>query len=259
MKIQILEDDRFYDYHTKPVKGKEIFDVTKTGMSFYDEFVTNPSYMEKQKNLKAEIQYMTPLEYFYGCASIFNSTADKQLSQTGADKNTIEHLKAVINEYGKQFPVTILNFAQNTQEGRHRMYVAGELFGWQEKFPVMVIDFADKEKAKADEDRKNKEGIYNKLSSVSRNSLQYNFSSIEDFKDQLLWDADRVFEYDDYLRNGFKIYEDNKYITISTNGVELKISKNEIKIREDNQQDLDDVIPYDDITYDDVEKILNSI
>ena len=43
MKIQILEDDRFYDYHTKPVKGKEIFDVTKTGMSFYDEFVTNPS------------------------------------------------------------------------------------------------------------------------------------------------------------------------------------------------------------------------
>ena len=59
--------------------------------------------------------------------------------------------------------------------------------------------------------------------------------------------------------NGFKIHEDNKYITISTNGVELKISKNEIKIREDNQQDLDDVIPYDDITYDDVEKILNSI
>lgn len=231
MKIRILKEDKFFNYHTNPVKDKEIFDVTKTGMGYYDDFITNPSYMEKVKNLKVKIQYMTPKDYFTHCAKIFNTSVDKQIDETKANEDNIKYLISVIKEYGKQFPVSILDFANNTQEGRHRMYVAGELFGWDETFPVMIIDFSNKEKAKQEEERKNKEEIISKLNTIANNSLQYSFQDIEEIKDQLLWDADRVFEYEPELRNNFKIKEDNKFIIISTNGVKYKISKSDINIK----------------------------
>ena len=258
MKIQILEDDRFYDYKTKPVKGKDIFDTTKTGMSFYDNFISDPAYMEKAKNLKAEIQYMTPADYFQYCAYIFNSNADKGINQVAADKDTIDHLKAVITEYGKQFPIPILDFANNTQEGRHRMYVAAQMFGWGEEFPVMVVDFADKEKAKEQENRKNKEEIERKLKDIARDVLEYKYSDIDEFKDELEYMADNKLRYYDELRDDFNVTEDNNSIVISTNGVSYTIDKSDITIRETPDIDYDD-ISFEDITDDDVEKALNSI
>lgn len=42
-------------------------------------------------------------------------------------------------KYKRKFPLPYLNLADNAQEGRHRMAVAAELFGWNEKFPVLVV------------------------------------------------------------------------------------------------------------------------
>jgi hypothetical protein len=138
-------EEQFYDYHTEEVSGSDIFSLKTTGMSYYNNFINDPYYMEDAKNLKAEIKQLTPKEYFEGCAEIFNSSVDKQVSYTSMDEDTIEHLKQVITQYKKRFPVTFLNYAHKQQEGRHRMYVAGELFGWDTKHPVMIITWADED------------------------------------------------------------------------------------------------------------------
>lgn len=139
-------EQKFYDYRTKDFDGKNPFDETKTGVSFYNQFFTDPDYMEEYKNLKHSIVQMTPKEYFQECAKIFNSTYQNQVSQTKADKQNIEHLKDVLLRWKKTFPITFLNYADNSQEGRHRMFVVGELLGWDTKFPVMIVEHADKEK-----------------------------------------------------------------------------------------------------------------
>ncbi len=231
MKIKIIEayldsEKQFYDYGTGTVDGSNIFDSRHTGTN-YDDFITDSDYMEKEKNLKANIVQMTPDEYFHACAKIFKSSYNSQINQIKADVQVLEHLKEVILKYKKQFPITTLDYARNTQEGRHRMYVAGELFGWDIKFPVMVVNFADEKQ----EAKKNETEIKRKLEKVAKNSLDYTFSNIEEFKNQLLWDADRVFEYEDKLKDDFKIRENNEIIIISTKDVEYRISKSKIKIK----------------------------
>ena len=154
-------DQKFYDYGTKIFDGNNPFDVRKTGMSFYNQFFTDPDYMEEYKNLKHKIIELSPKEYFRECARIFNSTYENQINQTKADKQTLAHLKEVLQKYKKTFPITFLNYAENSQEGRHRMYVVGELLGWDKKFPVMIVEHANEEKYKIEkEDSEKAQLIY---------------------------------------------------------------------------------------------------
>ena len=48
-------EQKFYDYRTKDFDGKNPFDETKTGVSFYNQFFTDPDYMQEYKNLKHSI------------------------------------------------------------------------------------------------------------------------------------------------------------------------------------------------------------
>ena len=123
------KEEKFYDYRTKEFNGSDPFDVTKTGVSFYNQFFTDPDYMEEYKNLKYKIVNMSPNEYFEECAEIFNSSKQSQIHQTGLDTKVLNHLKEVLLKYKKTFPITFLNYAEETQEGRHRMYIVGELLG----------------------------------------------------------------------------------------------------------------------------------
>ncbi len=137
-----LVDDYNYDYQTGDVVGENIFDVTKTGMSKYNNFLNeqDKKYMEESKGLVGEIKQISPKEYFEESAKIFNSTFEKQKSGIASEKSRINMLKEVIQTKKKQFPMPFLNYAEKSQEGRHRMYVAGELFGWDKKFPVLVVN-----------------------------------------------------------------------------------------------------------------------
>lgn len=138
---EYLLDEYNTDYRTKDLVGDDIFDTTKTGMSYYDDFL-NPEgkrYMETQKGLTGNIEYITPREYFEKTAQIFNSDVDTQIEGIGEEKSKINMLKSVLKDKKKTFPLPYLNFASNKQEGRHRMYVAGELYGWDKKFPTLIV------------------------------------------------------------------------------------------------------------------------
>jgi len=109
-------------------------------MSYYRNFL-NPKdleYMQKAKGVTGEIIQMTPNEYFQHCADIFGTTKDYQIDLVKNDR-VINTLKKVITEYKKKLCIPMLNKATNQQEGRHRMYVLGDLFGWDKKFPVLVV------------------------------------------------------------------------------------------------------------------------
>ena len=95
--------------------------------------------MKKNKGLTGRIEYMTPGDYFKYTGRFFNRSPQSDYESVIEDKETIKHLKDVILKYKRKFPLTYLNFSNNQQEGRHRMAVAAELFGWNEKFPVLVI------------------------------------------------------------------------------------------------------------------------
>ena len=139
-------DYSYWDYVTGKVSGSDIFDINSTGNDKID-VLKDPKYYEKYKNLKGYITKMTPKEYFQKCAEIFNTSFDHQVNRIGVEKDYIQHLKSVITLKKDKFPMTYLDFANETQEGRHRMFVAGELFGWDTKFPVLIVDYADKQRS----------------------------------------------------------------------------------------------------------------
>lgn len=179
----------FYDYGTKNFDGKNPFDTSKTGIPFYNQFLTDPGYMEDHKNLRSNIVKMSPTEYFEECAKIFESSKQSQMHQIGLDTKILTHLKDVLLKYKKTFPLTFLNYAEETQEGRHRMYLVGELLGWDKKFPVMVIDWADQNKEEERkkvqlEDKKNKfiNYINHIAKSITLNEYDDLNEVIEDFK-----------------------------------------------------------------------------
>lgn len=125
-----------------------VFNKNTTGTSYYDNFLNEKdlNYMQKAKNLDGVIEMMSPSEYFEACANeIFKGrhTAEqlKQQRQVTKDRNGNQ----LVAQYedamkaGKQFPLCFLNYADSSQEGLHRMYAAGEAFGWDTEFPVLVI------------------------------------------------------------------------------------------------------------------------
>ena len=129
--------------------SNEVFNTASTGTSYYDTFLNKKDleYMQDAKNLTGHIEMMTPQEYFEACAKdIFQGrhTADQLKKQREASKN--KDGKQMLSDYieamqsGSVFPLCFLNYADLGQEGLHRMYAAGEAFGWDTKFPVLVVE-----------------------------------------------------------------------------------------------------------------------
>ena len=149
------------DYHTGDVEGKEIFD-RKTHVPFYDRLLTDPEYMADKENLKGEIVMMSPNEYYRECANkIFNNVSfDDLMAERRANKKTIEYLTKLVTQYKRKMFMPYINYAERGQEGLHRMMVAGDLFGWDEKFPVLVITTYDQERKERKDREKEKDVIY---------------------------------------------------------------------------------------------------
>ena len=137
-------EEKFWDYRTSKIENEEIFDETRSESGYGQSYIDN---LDKEyKGKISHIEYLTPREYFEKCAEGFNSSFENQIRQIRADKEILNHLKEVITKYNKKFPITYLDYSRNDfrQEGRHRMYVAGELIDWDKKFPVLIIKDADK-------------------------------------------------------------------------------------------------------------------
>ena len=123
-----------------------------TDTSYYNNFLNanDLAYMRKTKNRNGEIIMMTPNEYFKACANtIFGGKYSVADLKRQRECSRFKDGKAFIDKYvedmksGDKFPLCFLNYADHSQEGLHRMYAAGEAFGWDTKFPVLVVTIND--------------------------------------------------------------------------------------------------------------------
>ena len=97
---------------------------------------------------------MTPMQYFQLCASLQDCSTDYLIDLIARDTGTLNHLEQVLTKYKRSFPMPYICFDQGCelygQEGRHRMYVLGELYGWNKKYPVQVIQSKFDRKSRGD-------------------------------------------------------------------------------------------------------------
>lgn len=231
-----LDDAKeFYDYHTGNVNGSDIFDTTTTGVSYYNSLIPgnkDNDYYRQEKNISAKIIYMTPTEYFNECSKLFGTSPESLMRQRRHDEDTLKHLEAVIIDYGRKFPMPMINWAHDGQEGLHRAMVAGDLFGWDEiQIPVLIIDWDNKSlHFKKEQDRKRREK-QNKLDKAIDDALDYEYGSYDEIYDQLDWSLSKQFEEDQvkYTHN-----ENGNNITISLDDVSSTFPKSEIQLRSGN-------------------------
>lgn len=129
--------------------GSDIFDTKHTGVPYYDDLIRNPKYFRLNKGVEGKIEYMTPMEYFEACADGFNKRGaatwvNEEIRQVSSDR-IFNKLKNVLENDKVKLTLPYLNYSDNgfEQEGRHRMYLAMQLFGEDEKFPVLVVKDAE--------------------------------------------------------------------------------------------------------------------
>ena len=118
-----------------------------TDTSYYNDFLNTKelAYMQSAKNRTGKVVMMSPNEYFQECADkVFsgNSTvAELKASREYDAELNAEYMEAM--QSGAKFPLCYINYAAQGQEGLHRMMIAGDLYGWDTKFPVLVVDVYD--------------------------------------------------------------------------------------------------------------------
>ena len=244
-------EEQYYDYGTSAVTGTEIVDVHKTGMSFYDEFLTSSGreYLENKKNLSGKSVYMSPDEYYNKCATrIFNTTVEKLKQEREADKRTLAKLKNVLQVYKRKLCMPMINYADRGQEGLHRMYVIGELYGWNHKVPVLVVDWHDKEKHEQEAAEKKKHKIDLNVEKAVTRAYKYRYKNLDEFEQQLQWELDKVFEFSDEISTPvtFELKSSPSLILVF-NGYEYPIEEDEINFVEESEEDKLDDIEVDDL------------
>lgn len=126
--------------------NKDVFDTTDTGMSYYNDFLkpSEVEYYKKNKNRIGKIEMMSPAQYYRECADkIFGTTVTSLIKSRGDDEVTAKYQQMMRD--GVKFHMCVIDYADKGQEGLHRIYAAGEEFGWDTKFPVLCIYVYDQE------------------------------------------------------------------------------------------------------------------
>lgn len=135
-------------YIRATVSPDHVFNINDTKVSFYNDFLNDKDlkYMQENKNRTGEIVYMSPDDYFRECANeIFNVSQDYLEESRSINTGTIMEYTSAMKR-GDVFPLPYINYADKTQEGLHRMMAAGDAFGWNTKFPVLVVTAVDAER-----------------------------------------------------------------------------------------------------------------
>ena len=253
------KEEKFYDYHTSDIDGNNIFDIHKASNSDAQQLLDGSKYWREEKNTYSEIVEMTPFEYFEACArDCFDESTEQLIQSRRRDENTLEHLKQVILKYKKRFPICYIDYATHhtpSQEGLHRMMVAGDLIGWDTKFPVQIIKWVDQDRANQEKEWKHKREIERYLQRAVDRALRYKYYNIKELEDQLYSEfetevryvdefEDRVFKLDltdsgDTEDPGLLVIIDNKYeCFISLSEIQWLPKKDEVESTDD-LEDLD--------------------
>lgn len=137
-------EHKFWDYGTREATDTEKID-TAVASTFGTKDLLNGS--SNYSNLVYDIVPLTPDQYFKLCSLIQGYSPEILKQQIEADSSRLEHLKQVLIKYKKRFPLPYVCLDTSTelfgQEGKHRMYVLGDMYGWNKKFPVQVIQNKD--------------------------------------------------------------------------------------------------------------------
>lgn len=226
------------------VFGNSAVNENKTGVPYYDNFLNekDSEYMRKNKNRIGHIEDMSPNEYYRMCATqVFDNTSvDRLKRQRVADYESIDSLQDILDK-GGQFWLPYVNIADKNQEGLHRMMVLGDNFGWDTKFPVLVVESADPRVDEINE-------VWRQLNRAQSNARDYLYSRSglpQDFIEQAQYELER---YDGETDLMFKVIdEDKNQFTISAEGYEdeinftewysnLRLTKSETKDEEDDTE-----------------------
>ena len=132
-------------------------------MSYYNDFLRSDDleYLQKSKNKTGEIVMMSPFEYFHRCSrDIFKNISIYDLENSRrASSYYPKYVEAMKN--GETFPMPMLDYTTHGQEGLHRMLAAADVFGRHTPFPVLVVDWFDKEVAEEQESIKQMDAYLN--------------------------------------------------------------------------------------------------
>lgn len=139
------EELKIRDYRTESIEADSlnIIDCKKASVLYYQNFLDDEGkkFMLEQLGLSSKIIKMSPNQYYKCCADkIMRCSVNRLKSTRGSDIRTLEKLKAVILKHKKKLCIPMINFSMISQEGLHRMYVIGELYGWDFKVPVLVVN-----------------------------------------------------------------------------------------------------------------------
>lgn len=116
--------------------------LDKTKIPYYDRIIKTGSAGSRDNRVGKVVQ-MSPNEYFKECADkVFRDSLDS-LIDSRDDKHSKKYTEDMIN--GDKFPMCYINYADRQQEGLHRMMAAGNAFGWDTEFPVLIITVEDQE------------------------------------------------------------------------------------------------------------------
>lgn len=248
----VLKDSEDYDYGTGKVKGSDIFDVSTTGTTgSWQDLLKGKDldYYKNRKNLKSKIVQMSPEEYYRECAKMFrasqgtSSTSEslKESRRIDNGENFIDNLKDVILKKKKKFPICVLDISHTPgQEGLHRMMVAGELFGWDTKFPVLLVETYDKARQeRIEHDVAQREFNYF-MERLVNTFKRWNFYNLDEFCELL---SEKI--YDEYKQSPILSEQgDDLEVQVYSDEIDDSLIYN-INLKEfdiDNESDEDDEI-----------------
>lgn len=231
-------------------------DMTSTGVSFYNSFLDDKykDYLAKTKNLQGNIEYLTPREYYSACAEIFHSTVDRLVEQRRNDLESIAWLSKRLDA-GQKFHLPYVNYANEGQEGLHRMLVLADKYGWDTyTFPVLVIQYVDEHRVVIDD-------AYKTLNWAIDESLQYKYPESnlpDDLITEIQWNLDST-EDNQYTAKCSSETSEDYLITLVgfESDISIDISKSSIKIRSSDDFDISD----EDLDIDnvDLDELLKSL
>lgn len=234
-------EEKFYDYGTDVILGNDIVDRKRTGVSYYNDFL-NPKtleYMESEKNLTGKVVMMSPDEYYKECAKHCwpgrNVTVEKLKYERGElGAKTIEKLKKVLTYYKRKLCMPMINYADPGQEGLHRMYVIGELYGWDFKVPVLQIKHFDDDRARKEQEEKRKSNIDWKVEKALQHAFYFEYTDKEEFENQLQYSLEREFQFieDVKVPDEIHLQDNDESFILTFEGYEYPIEKDEIKWKE---------------------------
>lgn len=221
-------------------------DIHTTGTSDNDEFLSEKGreYKLTHKNRKGGIVYMSPNEYFRTCAhDLFHVPVSKLIGGRRGDEDSLQWQKQQIQN-GNKLPLPYINYSNGEQEGLHRMMALGDVFGWDEEFPVLVIEVAD-------EHKEDVEYVYRYLSKAVSEAKTYQYPEdklVEYFRDQVQYE---LYDWQDEDEHYDVVVTDSaELLSVSLEGYEsdikINVYKDDLRISEATSSDDIDIDDYMD-------------